>query len=69
MTRYYWGDQIKEHAMGGCYSMLGELRNACKIVIRKSEGKRDHLEGVVVDGTIVLKSLAGAEHHMTVCIL
>jgi hypothetical protein len=49
--------------------MLGELRNACKIVIRKSEGKRDHLEGVVVDGTIVLKSLAGAEHHMTVCIL
>jgi hypothetical protein len=48
--------------MGGCYNMLGELRNAHKIVVRKSKGKRDHVEGVVVDGTVVLKCLAGAEH-------
>jgi len=32
-------------------------------VVRKYAGKRYHLEGVVIDATIILKCLAGAEHY------
>jgi hypothetical protein len=62
LTVYTWADEIKELAMGGCYNMFGGSRNADKIVVRQCTGKRYHLEGVVIDATIILKCLAVAEH-------
>jgi hypothetical protein len=35
-------------------SKMGEMRNACKVMIRKFEGK-SHLEDVGMDGRIILK--------------
>jgi hypothetical protein len=34
-----------------------ENRNACRFLVRKAEGGRDNLEGLGVDGMIILKCL------------
>jgi hypothetical protein len=39
----------------GNVACLGEMRNAYKILVGESEGKRDHLEDVDVDGNITLE--------------
>jgi len=39
----------------GRVACMGEMRNAYKILVGESEGKRDHLEDVDVDGNITLE--------------
>jgi hypothetical protein len=38
--RVFEGDQIKENEMGGVLAGVEEMRNAYKILVRKSEGKK-----------------------------
>jgi hypothetical protein len=42
MIIHYQGDQIKKEEMGGACSMHGEMRNAYKVLVGKSE-ERDLL--------------------------
>jgi hypothetical protein len=42
----------------GHVACMGEMRNACKILVGKPEG-RDHSEDIVVDGRIILEWIVG----------
>jgi hypothetical protein len=49
--KYYLGNQIKKNAMGGaCCRYWGEERS-----MHDFDGKRDNLEDICVDGSIILK--------------
>jgi hypothetical protein len=53
-SKYYLGDQIKKYDMGGTCSTYGDRRGAHRVLVgRPVEG--DHLEDLVVDGSIILK--------------
>jgi hypothetical protein len=49
-----WGDQIKEDDMRGACSTHREMKNAHKILVGKSYGKRLFVD-LDVDGKILLK--------------
>jgi len=42
MTRTIHHDQIKEDKMGGACSSRREKRNAYRVLVRKTDGKRPH---------------------------
>jgi hypothetical protein len=49
----YYGDQIKEGEMDGALARMRKV-NEYKILVGKTEGKRDHSEELDVDGKIIL---------------
>jgi hypothetical protein len=56
---------VKEDEMGGACSIMGEMRNAYKILVAKPEGK-NHSEDLDVDGRVILKWIFGT-YGLGVC--
>jgi hypothetical protein len=42
----------------GHVTSMGENRNACEVLVRKTGRRRDHVNGLGVDGRITIKSIS-----------
>jgi len=48
-----WLDKIKENDMNWACGMRGEERNMYRVLVGKPEAKKNHLEGLGIDGRIL----------------
>jgi hypothetical protein len=53
---YYHEGRIKEIDKGGTRSMIGDVRNTCKVIVTKPEEKRN-LGDRCTDGRVTLKHI------------